>query len=105
MRIIDEEQIERLRLLFEEHNGLVYRYLYGMVGDADAARDLTQETFYRAFGALGGFRGESNPSTWLCGIARNAALNHLRSRKFLSDAPPPEERAGGEAPDRRALTG
>lgn len=104
MTIIDEERIERFRLLFEEQNEFVYRYLYGLVGDAETARELAQEAFYRAFQGLDTFRGESLPSTWLCGIARNAALNHIRSRKYLAEAPPAEEPGRGEAPDRRVLS-
>lgn len=104
----DERLVERFRLLFEEHHALVYRFVYAMVGSADAAAELTQETFYRAFRAFGSFEARSAPSTWLCGIARNVALNDVRSsrqsgRLFDREAREPE-RADDDAPDRRLLS-
>jgi DNA-directed RNA polymerase specialized sigma24 family protein len=44
----DEAEIESFRLVVERHDALVYRFLYGLVGNADTARELAQETFYRA---------------------------------------------------------
>ena len=41
--------------------------------------DLAQEVFIVCFQQLKDFRGDSKISTWLLGIARNKALNHLRS--------------------------
>ena len=79
--------------------------MYGLVGNPESARDLVQEAFYRAFRAIGDFRGESAMSTWLCGIARNVALNHIRSQKYVSDAPLPDDRPSADRPDRRLLGG
>ena len=56
----------------------VYRYLKAMVRDAHVAEDLTQDTFVRAFQALGSYRGESRLATWILTIARNLALNRAR---------------------------
>ncbi|GAA0489909.1 RNA polymerase sigma factor [Paractinoplanes deccanensis] len=56
----------------------VWRFCAALV-DPGAADDLTQETFLRAFKALGGFEGRSSVRTWLLGIARRACADHLRS--------------------------
>lgn len=48
--------------------------------DADAADDLTQETFVRAWRALPAFRGDASARTWLLSIARRACADALRSR-------------------------
>jgi RNA polymerase sigma-70 factor, ECF subfamily len=72
---------ETFRLLFAQHHRFIFRFLYGMVGEHDLAEDLTQETFMRAYASMGRLRGESKLSTWLCGIAKNVALNTLRNRK------------------------
>jgi len=50
------------------------------LSDRDAADDLTQDTFLRAIGALGTFRGESSARTWLLAIARRACADHVRRR-------------------------
>jgi RNA polymerase sigma-70 factor (ECF subfamily) len=56
----------------------VWRLAAALV-DADAADDLTQETYLRAFRALADFEGRSTARTWLFGIARRACADHLRT--------------------------
>jgi RNA polymerase sigma-70 factor (ECF subfamily) len=55
---------------------LVNRY----VKDAGEAQDLAQETFIKAYRAIGGFRGEAAFYTWLYRIAINTAKNDLVAR-------------------------
>ena len=55
----------------------VVRYLTRLVGNADAARDLAQETFLRA-ARTGAPGDEPGQRAWVFRIARNLALNHLR---------------------------
>jgi RNA polymerase sigma-70 factor, ECF subfamily len=55
----------------------VWRFTAALV-DPGAADDLTQETYLRAFRALGGFEGRSSVRTWLLGIARRTCADHLR---------------------------
>jgi RNA polymerase sigma-70 factor (ECF subfamily) len=101
----DEQRIDRFRLVFEEHSGAVYRFLYCLIGDAEAAGELAQETFFRAYRAFDRFEERSAVSTWLCGIARNIALNHLRSRKFtVVESERMREPVEEERPDTLLLT-
>ena len=53
-------------------------YVYRMVGDYDAALDLTQEIFIKIYGSLSRYRPEFKFSTWIYKIAHNAAIDHLR---------------------------
>jgi RNA polymerase sigma-70 factor (ECF subfamily) len=53
-------------------------YVYRMVGDYDAALDLTQEVFIRVYNSLARYRSEFKFSTWIYKIAHNAAIDHLR---------------------------
>lgn len=69
------------RELYDRHVERVYRMVYRMAGDAETAREYTQDTFVRAFDRLSSFRGESAFSTWLGSIAISVALNGLRTRK------------------------
>jgi RNA polymerase sigma-70 factor (ECF subfamily) len=71
------------RALYEAHVDRVYRLAFRIAGDDDLARDLTQETFVRAFERLHEFRGEAQFSTWLHPIAVTVALNGLRKVKRL----------------------
>src|SRR3954454_5662614 len=53
-------------------------YVYRMVGDYDAALDLTQEDFIKDYKSLARYRPEFKFSTWIYKIARNSAVDHLR---------------------------
>jgi RNA polymerase sigma-70 factor, ECF subfamily len=67
----------------------VYGYLLGLVRDREVANDLFQETFMRAIAAMHARRGSYEQQgrwlSWIMRIARNAALDHLRSRKKWQD--------------------
>lgn len=67
--------------LVREHQDMVYRLAYRMVGNEADAWDVSQDTFLKAYNALASFRGESRFSTWLYRLAGNCATDLLRSRK------------------------
>ena len=56
----------------------VFAALSRLCGNADLASDLTQETYRKAWGSLGGFDGRAQISTWLYRIAYTTFLNHVR---------------------------
>jgi RNA polymerase sigma-70 factor (ECF subfamily) len=56
----------------------VWRVVAALAG-RDAADDLTQDTYLRAFRSLPDFAGRSTARTWLLGIARRACADHIRS--------------------------
>ena len=53
--------------------GLIGRY----IPDWSECQDVAQETFLRAYRAIGNFRGDAQFYTWLHRIAVNTAKNHL----------------------------
>lgn len=57
-----------------------YTLAFRLLGHEEDARDVTQETYLRAFRSLEGFRGEAQFSTWLYRITANCASSHLRRR-------------------------
>ena len=64
--------------LVHERSGEIYGLLYRLTENAEEARDLTQETFLRAFQSIVHFRGESDLRTWIYRIAINQARNRWR---------------------------
>src|SRR5207244_4757624 len=64
--------------LVAEHTGDVYALLYRLTADPEEARDLSQETFLRAFQSISRFRGDANLKTWIYRIAVNQARNRWR---------------------------
>ena len=71
------------RALYDTHVDRVYRLAFRMAGDAELAREFTQDAFIRAFERLGTFRGDSALSTWLHAITVSVALNGLRKVRRL----------------------
>lgn len=76
-----EEAAERE--LYQANVDRVYRLVYRMVGDADAAAEYTQDAFVRTFDRLGTFRGESALSTWITAIAISVVYNGQRKLKRI----------------------
>jgi RNA polymerase sigma-70 factor (ECF subfamily) len=69
------------RALYDAHVERVYRLTYRLSGREDMARELTQDTFVRAFAGLDGYRGDCAFGTWLHTIAVSVSLNELKRRK------------------------
>ena len=76
----DREAAERL---VESTYRTVFGLLRRLCGDPELAADLTQESYRKAWDALPGFDGRSQFSTWVCRIAYNTFLNHLRRPRRL----------------------
>ena len=82
----EAEFIERLKRgdaaafeqLVAERSGEIYGLLFRLTENSEEARDLTQETFLRAFQSIAHFRGESDLRTWIYRIAINQARNRWR---------------------------
>jgi RNA polymerase sigma-70 factor (ECF subfamily) len=66
--------------LVTRHRRAVYQVCYRFVHHHEDAADLTQDTFVRAWSALGRFRGQARFSTWIYRIAVNVSLNRVSLR-------------------------
>jgi RNA polymerase sigma-70 factor (TIGR02960 family) len=78
--------------LTESLRGELQMHCYRIVGSAQDAEDLVQETLVAAWRALDGFEGRASLRTWLYRIATNRCLNHLRDRgRRMPELPAPVE--------------
>lgn len=80
--------------LMQRHRESVFRLLRGQTGDADAALDLTQQSFIAAFAALRRYDGERPFRIWITRIAVNKARDWARRRavrRWLTFARPLDE--------------
>jgi RNA polymerase sigma-70 factor (ECF subfamily) len=94
---IDAYIVERARsgdheafgAIFEEYGPAVAGYLFRLLGDREAARDLSQETFLKVYRGLPRLRPENNDldarefnlSAWIFTIAHHNAMDYLRHKK------------------------
>lgn len=65
--------------LMKQYGNDVLRTAYAYVKDKDAAEDLFQEVFIKAYYNLDKFRGDSSIKTWLIRITINVAKDYLKS--------------------------
>lgn len=80
----------------------IYALAYRTLGREEDARDVTQETFLRAFRALSGFKGDAKFSSWLYRIALNLCRDWMRKERRAPLVPVPE---GVEVEDMAAERG
>jgi RNA polymerase sigma-70 factor (ECF subfamily) len=69
------------RGLVEKYQTRVYGMVFGMLRNAEDARDVTQEAFVKAYRSIETFRLESSFYTWIYRIAMNLAIDFTRKRK------------------------
>jgi RNA polymerase sigma-70 factor (ECF subfamily) len=67
--------------LVRQHQNSVVNVARRIVGDSEAAQDVAQEAFIKAYRQLHRFRGDAAFATWLYSITVNEARAHLRSQK------------------------
>lgn len=65
------------RELVQNHATRLHRFIIKHIGNCPDAEDLTQQAFLEAAKSYHSFRGESQLSTWLYGIALNLVRNYL----------------------------
>lgn len=82
--------------LVVEHYAGVYAYAARMAG-AQAADDVTQDVFLRAYRSLHTFRGDASFKTWVQRIAHNVCVDYLRRRRRGGDPRPSDGTRGGAA--------
>jgi RNA polymerase sigma-70 factor (ECF subfamily) len=68
----------------------IYALAYRVIGREEDARDVAQETFLRAFRALGGFKGQAKFSSWLYRITLNLCRDWIRRERRTPIVQAPE---------------
>ena len=82
--------------VMRRYNRALFRTARAILRDDGLAEDAVQEAYIRAYGAIGGFRGESKLSTWLIRIVANEALARRRKDVRRAEVMPI---SGGDAVD------
>ena len=76
--------VDAFEQLYRLHAGRVYALCLRLAADPVVARELTQDTFVKAWEALPRFRADASLTTWLHRIAVNALLERRRGEKRRS---------------------
>jgi RNA polymerase sigma-70 factor, ECF subfamily len=80
---LEREADRSFETVVRRYEAPIGRYLYGLVGEVEQARDLSQETFLSAYRAWNP-DAIDNPSAWLYRIATNKAMSYFRRRRLVN---------------------
>jgi RNA polymerase sigma-70 factor, ECF subfamily len=96
--------------IFTAYSGAIYNYALRLVGDADRAADIAQDTFIKAYRKLDTLTAPSATRSWLYRIATNTAFDEMRRRRHIAPIGTEEDRPleqpdGGPGPETQVLSG
>jgi RNA polymerase sigma-70 factor (ECF subfamily) len=75
---------QSLGVLIDRYLLNTYNFAYKLTNDRQAANDVTQESFIKAWKNIRKYRQGSNFQNWLLTLTKNTAIDWLRKRKDLS---------------------
>ena len=82
---------DEYRVLIQRYQEQFHRFAFGMVDDPDAATDLVQDSFVKAYTNLDACRNPAQFQSWAYQILRNRCRDYLknirRSHQSLEDSP------------------
>lgn len=73
--------INKMGLLYERYNRLLFRFVFNMTREKELSEDLVQNIFLRMLKYPDGFAGFGEFKTWMYHIARNVVYDHFRKEK------------------------
>ncbi|WP_245805774.1 RNA polymerase sigma factor [Bacillus alkalicellulosilyticus] len=85
----DELAKQQIQEWYEQYSDEIYRFVLLMIGDQDQAKDVTQDTFLKAYQSMDYFQGNTSDKNWLYKIARNGSVDYIRKKKpirFILDS-------------------
>ena len=85
MKHAEKPKQERFNKVMVPHMDVLYNYGLYLTGDREAANDLLQETYLKAFRFFEKFEPGTNAKAWLYRIMRNTFINEYRRVKRLPD--------------------
>jgi RNA polymerase sigma factor (sigma-70 family) len=83
----DTTPAQAIEQLYDEYHQPILRYLERLIGECEAAEDLTHETFLKALRHWEQHDPAASAKSWLYRIARNTAYDYLRRGRRVALVP------------------
>ncbi len=110
MPLIGQKDHEAFAVFYDRHGGVAYSLAYRVVGERQAAEDVTQEAFISIWRSGARYdRARGSVRSWMLSIVRNRAIDALRSRAgkapklTFDDDEVLEQRPSGELTEEEAM--
>ena len=104
---VRDGEVEKLGVLFERHQRMLFNFFVRLTNDRELSEDLVQEVFFRMLKYRHTFQPENQFRSWMFQIARNAHFDASRKRQrearlnspvsgeeMVAPEPTPDQRAG-----------
>lgn len=82
---MQRDDLDAFEIFFARHRTLIYRTAYGMTGDPQAAEEVLQDTFARAYRHRAVLRRDVSPVPWLHRVALNLCYSRLDRRRIRAE--------------------
>lgn len=79
------DDLDAFEAFFARHRGLIERTAYALVGDRQAAEEVLQDTFLRAYRHRASLRTDVSPVPWLYRVALNLCYSRLARRRLAEE--------------------
>ncbi|HED23674.1 MAG TPA: RNA polymerase sigma factor [Firmicutes bacterium] len=106
--LVNRNDNDARRDLFEAYYRRTYAVVYNILRSREAAEDITQDAFIRAFRNLKSLQDGAKFGAWLAVIASNLARNHLKREKRIyltDDLPSPRGNPEGSDTEEEVIRG
>lgn len=70
-----------IEMLYNKYFSRVYSFVIGLSHNEYIAREITQQTFFKALEKVKSLGDNANVFSWLCKIAKNSYIDYLRKEK------------------------
>lgn len=101
MRRVQADDLDAFEEFFARYRNPIYRTAYGLTGDRQAAEEILQDTFARAYQHRHALRLDISPLHWLHRVSLNLCYSRLSRRRLV--ASPIDETSDHALPDDRPL--
>ena len=79
------DDLDAFEAFFARHRGLIERTAYALIGDRQAAEEVLQDTFLRAYRHRASLRTDVSPVPWLYRVALNLCYSRLARRRLAEE--------------------
>jgi RNA polymerase sigma-70 factor (ECF subfamily) len=79
------DDLDAFEAFFARHRGLIERTAYALVGDRQAAEEVLQDTFLRAYRHRATLRTDVSPVPWLYRVTLNLCYSRLARRRLAEE--------------------
>lgn len=79
--------INAFELIIDKYEDAIFRFIYSIIGQKETSEDLCQDAFIKAYNKLNLFNKEAKFSTWMYQIAKNTAIDYIRSNSKVKIIP------------------